>query len=214
MLLHSQHDDVVRGRTRDRRREAWKSENRHHDSMWRRSRPDDVPGGSGYGLCPREYDPWLVMDAIAYGRTKMRCKGIWWGGPGLLFWDRNSDRSIRIRMGMGCMGRRLASPPGSSFNHSPYRARGPAFFDRGGYYGGRRGFGRPEGFRGSMGDRGYYRGYEAPRGGSGIRSSAFSGFDHGGVSRGFSARGQGSFGGFRGGGFGGGGFRGGGGGRR
>jgi hypothetical protein len=64
-----------------------------------------------------------------------------------------------------------------------------------------------------MGDRGSYRGYEAPRGGSGIRSGAFSGFDHGGVSRGFSAQGQGSFGGFRGGGFGGGGFRGGGGGR-
>ena len=60
------------------------------------------------------------------------------------------------------------------------------------------------------------RGLAAPRGQTGSRSSAFSGFDHGGVTRGDSLRGQSSFGGgvrgsggFHGGGFGGG-FHGGG----
>lgn len=58
------------------------------------------------------------------------------------------------------------------------------------------------------------RGYAAPRGQSGVRSGAFSGYDHGGQARSFSSRGSGSFGGggFHGGG--GGGSRGGGGGRR
>jgi hypothetical protein len=54
------------------------------------------------------------------------------------------------------------------------------------------------------------RGYAAPRGQSGVRSGAFSGYDHGGQTRSFSSRGSTSFGG--GGSRGGGGFRGGGGG--
>jgi hypothetical protein len=66
------------------------------------------------------------------------------------------------------------------------------------------------------------RGYAAPRGQSGVRSGAFSGYDHGGQTRSFSSRGSSSFGGggFHGGGGGGfhggggGGSRGGGGGRR
>ncbi len=53
------------------------------------------------------------------------------------------------------------------------------------------------------------RGYAAPRGQSGVRSSAFSGYGHGGQARSFSSRGSASFGG--GGSRGGGGFRGGGG---
>jgi uncharacterized membrane protein YgcG len=51
------------------------------------------------------------------------------------------------------------------------------------------------------------RGYAEPRGESGVRSGAFSGYDHGGDARSFSSRGAASFGG-------GGGPRGGGGGRR
>ena len=46
------------------------------------------------------------------------------------------------------------------------------------------------------------RGYAEPRGQSGIRSGAFSGYDHGGQARSYSSRGSASFGG---GGFGGGG---------
>ena len=63
------------------------------------------------------------------------------------------------------------------------------------------------------GDSHAARGYGEPRGQSGVRSGAFSGYDHGGQERSFSQRGGASFGG---GGFhgGGGGFHGGGGGRR
>ena len=39
------------------------------------------------------------------------------------------------------------------------------------------------------------RGYAEPRGESGVRSGAFSGYDHGGQTRGFSSRGSSSFGG-------------------
>ena len=52
------------------------------------------------------------------------------------------------------------------------------------------------------GDHGAARGYAEPRGQSGARSNAFSGYGHGGEERGFSSRGSASFGG-------GGGFRGG-----
>jgi uncharacterized protein DUF3300 len=57
------------------------------------------------------------------------------------------------------------------------------------------------------------RGYAEPRGQSGVRSGAFSGYDHGGQARSFSSRGSSSFGGGSRG-FGGGGSRGGGGGGR
>lgn len=45
------------------------------------------------------------------------------------------------------------------------------------------------------GSAGAARGYSAPRGESGVRSGAFSGYDHGGQVRGFSSRGSASFGG-------------------
>jgi len=102
---------------------------------------------------------------------------------------------------------------GVFFNRAPYYARGPAFFDRGAYYGGRPGFAHPEEYWKWMGDRGTYRGYDPPPGGSGVRSGAFSGITQGELPRGFSARGQSSFGGFHGGGFGGEAFHGGSGGR-
>ncbi|MGB9236885.1 MAG: hypothetical protein WCC04_20945, partial [Terriglobales bacterium] len=50
------------------------------------------------------------------------------------------------------------------------------------------------------GDRQAARGYAEPRGQSGVRSGAFSGYGHGGQTRSFSSRGQASFGGARGGG--------------
>jgi hypothetical protein len=102
--------------------------------------------------------------------------------------------------------------------------------ERGGFRGGASAGGR--GFNGGAGRGGVYnrpgatprafngntqaaRGYAEPRGQSGVRSGAFSGFGNGGQARSFSSRGSASFGGggggFRGGG-GGGGFRGGGGG--
>jgi hypothetical protein len=214
---YNQHDDVMKA-VQEMRKKAQKAGNLKPTSQLNvqddQGQIDIAPVHPDVVYVP-EYDPWLVYGyPIAPWPYWDEVPGIWWGGPGLYF---GIGFPIAPFFGFGWGWDAWGVDwhhHGIFFNHSPYRARGPAFFDRGGYYGGRPGFGRPGGFRGSMGDRGSYRGYEAPRGGSGIRSGAFSGFDHGGVSRGFSARGQGSFGGFRGGGFGGGGFRGGGGGRR
>jgi uncharacterized membrane protein YgcG len=159
------------------------------------------------------YDPWLVYGyPITPWPYWVDVPGIWWGGPGLYF---GIGFPIAPFFGFGWGWHAWGVDwynHGVFFNHAPYYARGPAFFDRHGYYGGHPGF--AGGYRGFQGDRGAYRGYAAPRGGPGTRSGAFTGINHGGVSRGYSARGQSSAGGFHGGGFGGGGFHGGGGGRR
>jgi uncharacterized membrane protein YgcG len=121
------------------------------------------------------------------------------------------------------------------FHGAPYFSRGPAFFDRRGYYRagvgpgfrGGAGFRAQPGFRGQPGrvaesPRGGFRpgpaarpvpnvgrGFGAPQGQRGVRSGAFSGFQHGGNTRSFSSRGRSSFsgGGSRGGGSHGGGGR-------
>ena len=94
------------------------------------------------------------------------------------------------------------------YNHNAYFSHSRTIvnrngFDRGGFHGG--GVGGREGIANS-------------RASAGMRSGAFSGFDHGGMARSNSFRGQSSFGGFHGGGGGfhggGGGFHGGGGGGR
>jgi len=87
--------------------------------------------------------------------------------------------------------------------------RGGAEGPRGGAYGGRGGAGA-RGFSGERGgvfnrpgatvrpfegNRQAARGYAEPRGQSGVRSGAFSGYEHGGQVRGFSSRGRSSFGG-------------------
>lgn len=156
------------------------------------------------------YDPWIVYGyPIAPWPYWVDVPGIWWSGPGIYFgigfpiapffgfgWGWHA-------WGMDWFHRQLF------FNRAPYFARGPAFYNRGAYYGGGRDFGRPGAMRGYLPHGNAYRGYQAPRGYAGLRSGPFSGFDHGGLTRGFSARGQSSFGGFHAGGFGGGGFHGG-----
>ena len=158
------------------------------------------------------YDPWAVYGyPIAPWPYWVDVPGAWWGGPGLYF---GVGFPIAPFFGFGWGWHSWGVDwynRGVFFHRQPYFARGPAFFDRRGYYGGRPDFGRPGEFRGHLPDRNAYRGFNAPREGSGVRSGAFSGFDHGGMTRGFSARGQRSFsGGFHGGGFHGGGFHGGG----
>ncbi|HEV3278689.1 MAG TPA: DUF3300 domain-containing protein [Terriglobia bacterium] len=132
------------------------------------------------------------------------------------------------------------------YNHQRYYSRSNTFYNRNNYYrgGGERGvarnvqrgvsgergggggrggesgrggaYDRPAPARAFNGDNRAARGYAEPRGQSGVRSSAFSDYGHGGDARSFSSRGSSSFGGggFHGGGFGGGGFHGGGGGGR
>ncbi len=160
------------------------------------------------------YDPWLVYGyPIAPWPYWVEVPGIWWSGPGIYFgFGFPIAPFFGFGWGWGAWGFDWRHHD-LFYNHEAFHARGPAFFNRGNYYGGRGDFSRPGNYRGALPNRDTYRGYTAPRNGSGVRSGAFGNIDHGGATRGYSARGQSSAGGFHGGGFGGGGFHGGGGGR-
>ena len=163
------------------------------------------------------YDPWLVYGGpIVAWPGWYPYPGIWYGGPYL---------SFGLGFGIGWFGgfgwgwhhwgfdwhNHYAM-----YNHARYYSRSRTFynrrdFSRGG--GARAGFNRPGGAnRPFEGNNRAARGYAEPRGQSGTRSGAFSGYNHGGQTRSFSSRGQSSMGG--GGARGGGAPRGGGGGRR
>ena len=187
------------------------------------------------------YDPWLVYGSpIVAWPGWYPYPGIWFGGPYLSFgigfgigwfggfgwgwphWGFDWHNHYAI------------------YNHNRYYSRSRTFYNRsnfyragrGGAYGGRGGGYAGRGgvqSRGNIGGRGGVynrpgatsrpfngntqaaRGYTEPRGQSGVRSGAFSGYDRGGQVRSFSSRGSSSFGG---GARGGGGSRGGGGGHR
>ena len=158
------------------------------------------------------YDPWLVYGApiVAYPGW-YSVPGIFWGGVGL---------SFGIGFGIGYFG-----GFGWGWGHWGYDWHGRraiydhhAFvshsrtFDRGGFNHanfGRGSFAHGDAFHGGgsgAGGAGFH-GSSAPHFQPGTRSSAFSGFDHGGNARGFSSRGRSSFGGGSHGGFHGGGGR-------
>jgi uncharacterized membrane protein YgcG len=159
------------------------------------------------------YDPWLI-----YGYPIVAWPG-WYPYPGI--WFDGPFLSFGIGFGIGFFGG-FGWGWGhwgfdwhnhyAVFNHGRYYSASRTFynrsnFNRGGAARGR-GFDRAgAGARPFNGDRRAARGYAQPRGQSGTRSGAFSGFDRGGETRSFSSRGFSSFGG-------GGGFRGGGGGGR
>ena len=165
------------------------------------------------------YDPWLVYGGpIVAWPGWYPYPGIWFGGPYL---------SFGVGFGIGWFGgfgwgwghwgfdwhNRYAI-----YNHGRYYSGSRTFYNRNYFYRGG-GMYRAGGVRGGVynrpgatpkpfeGNRQAARGYAAPRGQSGVRSGAFSGYEHGGQARSFSSRGSASFGG-------GGGFHGGGGGRR
>jgi hypothetical protein len=183
------------------------------------------------------YDPWLVYgDPIPEWPGWYPYPGIWFGGPYLSF---GVGFGIGFLGGFGWGWHHWGFDwRGHSmlYNRSPYLSRSTTFYNRGNFYrgaGGVRGFDGARGIGGARGEPGparggvfnggerarpfgddhaAARGFTPSPGASGMRSGAFSGFDHGGEVRGFSARGSASFGGgaARGGG-GGGGGRGGGG---
>jgi len=180
------------------------------------------------------YNPWLVYGGpIVAWPGWYPYPGIWFGGPYL---------SFGIGFGIGWYGG-FGWGWGhwgfnwhggyAIYNHGRYYSGSRTFYNRGAYY-----RGGANTFRGGVNARagnigghgGVYnrpgavprpfngnsqaaRGYAAPHGQSGVRSGAFSGYDHGGQARSYSSRGSASYGG---GGFhgGGGGSHGGGGGRR
>jgi hypothetical protein len=173
------------------------------------------------------YDPWLV-----YGYPIVAWPG-WYPYPGI--WFDGPYLSFGIGFGIGWWGG-FGWGWGNwgfdwhnhyaTFNNNRYYSRSSTFYNRSNYY---RGGGARAGFNGGRGEPGNRsgatrpfngdnraaRGYAEPRGQSGVRSGAFSGYGHGGEERSYSSRGGASFGGggFHGGG-GGGSHGGGGGGRR
>ena len=167
------------------------------------------------------YDPWLV-----YGDPIVAWPG-WYAYPGL--WFDGPYLSFGLGFGIGFLGAYEWGWGGWGFdwhhhhvlyNHDRYLSRSTTFYNRdnfyrggaarggfdgarGGFEGGHAGlFNHPEAGPRAFGDEpGAARGYDAPHGQFGMRSGAFSDFDHGGEARGFSARGSSSLGGgFRGGG--------------
>ena len=160
-----------------------------------------------------QYDPWLV-----YGPPIVAWPGWYWypglfvAGPGIVF-GLGFDVAFFGPFGWGfphwgCDWHRHTVV----FNHNVFVTRGPTFVNRNVFNRQRLGFARPAPFRGSefRGARGFegharaappavhvFRGREpqAPRGDvGGSRWGAFSGFDHGGVTRGDVFRGQSSLG--------------------
>ena len=155
-----------------------------------------------------EYDPWLV-----YGAPIGIWPG-WYADPGLYLGVPGIEFGLGFGIGFfggfgwgwGHWGYDWHNH-GIMFNHGAYSSHSRVFVNRshfnraGGFHGGAGSHGGSPGFHGSA----------ASHAQSGTHSGAFSGFNHGGATRGFSSRGQSSFGG---GFYGGGGFHGGGGGRR
>jgi hypothetical protein len=156
------------------------------------------------------YDPWLVYGGPIVGWPGWYpYPGIWFGGPYL---------SFGVGFGIGWYGGFGWGWGNWGFdwhnhyalyNHGRYFSRSRTFYNRSGYYrgggfnGGGRGFNGERGgayarsgaARPFDGNRQAARGYAEPRGQSGVRSGAFSGYEHGGQTRSFSSRGSASFGG-------------------
>ena len=151
------------------------------------------------------YDPWSIYGAPMVAWPDWYAyPGIWYDGPYL---------SFGLGIGIGFFGG-FGWGWGNwgfdwhhhypMYDHERYHSASNTFYNRGSYYraGGARGVqsnvahgmgGRPG--AAAFGGRDEARGYAQPRGESGVRSGAFSGYDHGGQARGFSSRGSSSFGG-------------------
>jgi uncharacterized membrane protein YgcG len=161
------------------------------------------------------YNPWLIYGyPVVAWPGWYPYPGIWFGGPYL---------SFGLGFGIGWFGG-FGWGWGhwgfdwhnhyALYNHGRYYSGSRTFYNRNSYYrgGGEGGVARNV-QRGVSGDRGGVgnrpgvapkpfegnrqaaRGYAQPRGQSGTRSSAFSGYGHGGQARSFSSRGSASMGG-------------------
>jgi hypothetical protein len=158
------------------------------------------------------YDPWADYgEPVAAWPGWYDYPGIWFGGPNL---------SFGVGFGIGFFGGFAWGSPHWGFdwrnrsvmyNHNTYYSRSNTFYNRNRFYRGGTG---PGGFRQGAGQgRGGFnrepgaaarpfndnpqagRGFAEPRGQGGVRSSAFSEYQHGGDARGFSSRGRSSMGG-------------------
>jgi hypothetical protein len=165
------------------------------------------------------YDPWLAYGppVVAYPGW-VPVPGLFYDGPGPFF---GLGFGIGIFAGFGWGWHRWGADwhgHGVVYNHNAYVSHSRTFANHGNFDRGRADFGHAAafhaaGFHGGPAGGPAFHGAAEPHGVAGVHSGAFSGFDHGGVARGFAFRGRSSFGGgFHGGGFHGGGrFHGGGG---
>lgn len=162
-----------------------------------------------------EYDPWLAYGApIGVWPGWFWYPGLFFEGPGIAFgFGFGIGFFGGFGWGWGHWGYDWHHHD-IRFGHHAYVSHSTVFVNRNNINraGGSHGVGGAHG-TGPSGERGFSssgHGFASSRAQTGTHSSAFSGFNHGGMSRGFSARGESSFGGgFHGGG--GGGFHGGGG---
>ncbi|SRR6266852_4401214 len=159
------------------------------------------------------YDPWLVYGGpIVAWPGWYPYPGIWYGGPYLSF---GVGFGIGFFGGYGWGWGRWGFDWHNHYaiyNHNRYYSHSRTFYNRNTFYRGGgergRGFDRPGGGERSRGfdrpgaagrpfngDHQAARGYAPPHGQSGVRSGAFSGYDHGGQARSFSSRGNASLGG-------------------
>jgi uncharacterized membrane protein YgcG len=150
-----------------------------------------------------EYDPWIVYgDPLAFYPGWIGVPGFYFGGPGIGF-------GVGIGIGLfGGFGWGWHSwganwhGGGINYGHRPYFPHSgefghPGFGGRPGGFshpGGPGGFDHPGGADHPGGSPGGFA-HGAGASSSGMRSGAFSGFNHGGNARAFSSRGRASFGG-------------------
>jgi hypothetical protein len=135
------------------------------------------------------YDPWLIYgDPLAFYPGWVGIPGLFIGEPGITF---GFGIGIGLFGGFGWGWHHWGADwdhHGITYNHAPYVSRSPAFWH---HPGGLQHSGLP--YRGFHAGGGVHPGRFAG-GGHVTRSSAFSGFNHGGVAASFGARGRASFG--------------------
>src|ERR1700730_11609945 len=164
-----------------------------------------------------EYDPWVVYgDPLPYYPAWFGVPGLYVDGPGIAF---GLGIGGGVFGGFGWGWHHWGTDwhgHDVMHDHDRYISHSPTFMHHNDFGHGHPDFGHAGGFPHNAGLHGGLPHSEIPHGGfphgggfsggapSGTHSSAFSGFNHGGVTHGFSARGSSSFGG-------GGGFHGGGG---
>jgi uncharacterized membrane protein YgcG len=164
-----------------------------------------------------EYDPWIVYgDPLAYYPGWIWDPGFFFDGPGIEF---GVGIGIGLFGGFGWGWHSWGTDwhgHGVIHGHHPYMSHSREFGNSHRFADGHAGFDHSGGFpRGGSFDHGGFdhggAGWPPHGGASGLRSGAFSSFNHGSEARGFTSRGRASFGGgFRGSA----GFHGGGGGHR
>jgi hypothetical protein len=147
-----------------------------------------------------QYDPWVVygLPVAAYPGW-YPYPGLYIGGPGIGF---GLGFGVGYFAGFGWGWHNWGFDWGARrviFNHNTYISHSRTFVNRGNFARGN--FNRGGEFRGGgfnhagefHGGAPVSHGFAEPHGVTGTHSSAFSGFDHGGVARGYSAHGASSF---------------------